>query len=102
MPSPWTATLNNLVLLYGFPNADVHVISCILVLGVLCAYLLQYRRPSTKTHLASAFRLAQKEPVSDRQATSTSILSSSLSPIDTALYLNHLSSFRGTLYNTLV
>jgi len=67
MPSPLTATLNNLALLYGFPNAVAHVIFCTLIPGALCAYLLQHGRPGAKTHLASAFRLAQKEPRLDRQ-----------------------------------
>ena len=49
------------------PNAIARVIFCTLIPGALCAYLLQHGRLGAKTHLASAFRLAQKEPEIDRQ-----------------------------------
>jgi hypothetical protein len=67
MPSPLTATLNNLALLYVFPNAVVRVIFCTLIPCTFCAYLLQHKRLSAKTHLASASRLIQKGLEFDRQ-----------------------------------
>src|SRR5262245_30427610 len=62
MPSPLTATLNNLALLYGFPNAVAHVIFCTLIPGALCAYLLQHGRPGAKTHLDALPVLVQRRP----------------------------------------